>query len=55
MLKHKIEGDGRSRLLSILSEGTEETNDEFKIGSKPQIILVAQQFSVELTTARHLA
>ena len=48
MSNRKIVGDSRSRLLSILSE---EPDDEFEIGSKPRIILVAQQFSSELTTA----
>ena len=48
MSSRKIDGDSRSRLLSILSE---EPDDEFEVGSKPRIILVAAQFSTELTTA----
>ena len=48
MFSRNIDGDSRSRLLSILSE---EPDDEFEIGSKPRIILVAQNFSSELTTA----
>ena len=41
-------GDSRSLLLSIFSE---EPDDEFEIGSDPRIILVAKDFSTELTTA----
>ncbi len=48
MSRRKIDGDSRSRLLSILSE---EPDDEFEVGSRPRIILVAEQFSTELTTA----
>ena len=48
MSNRNIDGDSRSRLLSILSE---EPDDEYEIGSKPRIILVAELFSTELTTA----
>ena len=48
MSRRNLIGDSRSLLLSNFSE---EPDDEFEIGSKPRIILVAQQFSTELTTA----
>ncbi len=46
--KRKIEKDSHSILLEFLGK---EPDDEVEIGSKPRIILVAQRFSTELTTA----
>ena len=43
-----INEEGRTRLLSFLEK---EPDDDVEIGSKPRIILVAQGFSTELTTA----
>ena len=44
----KIDEESRTRLLSFLGK---EPDDDVEIGSKPRIILVAQGFSTELTTA----
>ena len=45
--RRDIDEDSRSRLLSFLGK----EDDDVEIGSKPRIILVAQGFSTELTTA----
>ena len=44
----KIAEESRTRLLSFLEK---EPDDDVEIGSKPRVILVAQGFSTELTTA----
>ena len=46
--RHKKDEDSRKRLLDFLDK---EPDDDVEIGSRPRIILVAQGFSTELTTA----
>ena len=48
LARRNIEEDSRLKLLSFLGK---ERDDDVQIGSKPRIILVAQGFSTELTTA----